>query len=318
MPMKLITLACGLVCGVGLAIVVQAAGSRGEDDRGLDRREIREDRRASASASRRERDDDFDRDDELSDRRKAIERGDRRRQRQAFNDDRIERRDERWELAARDERDRSRRGEEGRRAEFNGPRRGRETAEQSPRSAARQSDGPRGPEVRRPGIAHTRGQREWEERAPRGRREFANREPNWRPEEHRRPERGGERFADHQPRGAAFRHQDRGAAMGADIVEAADLAVFATDENQRLAEIVPADVVARIGNFIAMDSIDPALAPDMLHLKREEGGVGVTARRDQGHFGEALGRLGAVGLIGLAGNVPLPFVHVHGGNPLTN
>ena len=69
MPIKLLTLACGLACGVGLAIAVQAAGSRGTDDQRPDRRETVEHRGSSTRSSRREREDDFDRDDTRVDRR---------------------------------------------------------------------------------------------------------------------------------------------------------------------------------------------------------------------------------------------------------
>ena len=196
--MKLLTLACGLACGVGLAFAVQAAGSRGTDERQPDRRENLEEHRSSTRSNRRERDEDFDRDDERVDHRELVERGELRRPPRSFEDVQ----DQRWELASRDERERNRRGEEGGRPEFGGSRRGRDTAERRPGAEERRGDGPRGPEARRPEIGRPRrGQREFGERAPRGRREFANREPGRRPESHQRPERRGERFAEHRPGG---------------------------------------------------------------------------------------------------------------------
>jgi EF hand len=207
MPMKLLTLACGLACGFGLAIAVHAAGSRGTDDRRPDRREDIEERGSSMRSNRRDRDDGFGRDDDRGDRRE--ERGEGRRTSRAVDDDRSQRQDEK---AGRHERHRGRRGEEVGRREVGDQRRGREKSGGA-RGDGRRGERPREPEARHPGTGHSRGEREFrefEERGPSGRREFVGRVSGGRLEAPRPAERRGHRFAEFRSGGYGIPHPFHG------------------------------------------------------------------------------------------------------------
>jgi hypothetical protein len=104
---------------------------------------------------------------------------------------------------------------------------------------------------------------------------------------------------------------DRRAAMPARVVEAANLPVFAADEEQRFAQPVPAHVAADVGHLVAVERVDPALVPEVLPLQRGEVGIHITAAGNVGEARKTLGRGGSTRLEGVAGENLLDVRRIH-------
>ena len=86
---------------------------------------------------------------------------------------------------------------------------------------------------------------------------------------------------------------DGRAAVLAGVVERADLAVGAPDEQDRQAEVVEGHVVAGPGDVLGPPGHHPHLRPEVVAFELEELVARVPPARDVGELGEPVGRPGA-------------------------
>ena len=77
------------------------------------------------------------------------------------------------------------------------------------------------------------------------------------------------------PRVALLEAAQRGAAMGAAVVQRADLALAVAHDDQRAQAHAPGDEVVVVGDLALVRQVGPGAAEDVGHLGLEHGGIGV-------------------------------------------
>src|SRR5512137_1085279 len=87
------------------------------------------------------------------------------------------------------------------------------------------------------------------------------------------------------------------AAVPARVVERADLAVLAADDEDRRAGLGPEHEAAGIRQFVRVAGVEPGALPQALALGLEEGGIVVAAARNRGETRKAIGRALAARLV---------------------